>query len=340
MSNLSQFFGSGTTSSERMLGMFPRLFGDGSYGSGTIGVNTEGGHLSAFGVRQYTDLTISAGVTLSAATGTSYGGIFIAVSGTLTLDGTISAVGGNATNATATTSGNAGAGAGGPAGGASKTVEGAGTNGALSTTPTGAGGPGGSGAYSASNNAYSGGNGVGLIIPTAANPWMGIRLSSGLLLPSAYTTQSATGGTSTAASTVQTALGSSAATGFLLNVPIAGCGGGAGGANSGAVSNTCGGSGGGGGGHIYIEARTVAFGGACAISVAGGNGGNAARDGAGSASGGRGGAGGRVIIICREYTGTPPTINVSGGTGGTGVGSGAAGGSGASGDYAIWVLGS
>jgi len=113
--------------------------------------------------------------------------------------------------------------------------------------------------------------------------------------------------------------------------PLHVCGGGTGGgggAGSGAPF-PIGGGGGGGGGALVICARHVV--GSGTITAAGGNGGNAFS----GDSGGGGGGGGGFIALVTEDSAHSFTFNVAGGTGGTGLGTGAAGIAGSAGNTYI-----
>ena len=110
--------------------------------------------------------------------------------------------------------------------------------------------------------------------------------------------------------------------------PLHVCAGGTGG-GGGAGSGGIGGGGGGGGGALVICARHVA--GSGTITAAGGNGGNAFSGN----SGGGGGGGGGFLALVTEDSAHSFTLNVAGGTGGTGLGTGATGSAGSAGNTYI-----
>ena len=132
--------------------VFPLLFGSGVDGDATISADTDGGNV-VYGIKQLRSLTISSGINLHAPAGSGNGGIVLAVSGVLDLQGYLRADGASGTHAVgASPSGTGGAGSGGSAGGAGQSTEndgfggsqysamgsaGAGAGGAVRTTPGG-----------------------------------------------------------------------------------------------------------------------------------------------------------------------------------------------------------
>lgn len=272
------------------------LFGTGADGDVTIAANTSITSDMTNGVKNYRNLTINSGVTL-----TLPGGI-IFVSDTLTLTGNISANGNNgASNA-------AGATVGGPFvagtalnGGANGANSGAGTQGAPTANPTGGqvvigGGRGGSGGTA--NSGGTAGGTAGALASLTSISDAGWRSH----LPS-----------------ILTAMVQSRAT--PLQVTGGGTGGGAG-AGSGGI----GGGGGSGGGCVIIVARHVS--GSGTISANGGNGGNAF---SGNSGGGGGGGGGFVVLFTGDSS-SSITLTAAAGTGGTALGTGANGVNGSAGN--------
>ena len=264
-----------------------------------------------------TDITINPGVTVKQASGTGWRIFF---TGTLLVNGTLSADGTNGVNQTAGSSGggytlvsSGGAGSGGGNGGgvaagaastgigssfyaaAAKTaaaINTAGTTGGAAQGGTGGGGAGFTGGAVPANTQVTT-NGT-------------VRTYWNLIHGKASSTTSLTGPPG------------------QQSVGFHGSGGSGGGAN--ATASSAGGGGGGGAGVITIIGRTV--GGSGTISCKGGNGGNGNATGAGNGGGG-GGGGGTVIAIYAN--GTLPTTVVTGGTGGSATGTGGAGGNGGNG---------
>lgn len=272
------------------------LFGTGADGDVTIAANTSITSDLTNGVKNYRNLTINSGVTL-----TLPGGI-IFVSDTLTLTGTISANGNNgASNA-------AGATVGGPFvagtalnGGANGANSGAGTQGAPTANPTGGqvvigGGRGGSGGTA--NSGGTAGGTAGALASLTSISDAGWRSH----LPS-----------------ILTAMVQSRA------IPLQVTGGGTGG-GGGAGSGGIGGGGGSGGGCVIIVARHVS--GSGTISANGGNGGNAF---SGNSGGGGGGGGGFVVLFTGDSS-SSITLTAAAGTGGTALGTGANGVNGSAGN--------
>jgi hypothetical protein len=284
--------------------VFPLLFGSGVDGDITISADTDGGCAGVFGYKQARNLTINSGIKLHAPAGSGNGGLVLAVSGVLDLQGYLRADGSNATHAVgASPAGNGGAGAGGNAGGPGHSTESPGYQGGQHAA-VGAGGAGGSGAVQTT----PGGSQVGgsAAQAKAASSIVPAFAATGLPYQQTQTENAAT------------ALGSTLARAWNRFALLAGAGAQGGSAVAGAsgANRANGGGGGGGGGLIYIAARHINFGGSCALSAAGGNGGDGACNGAGSGwygNAGQGGHGGRIVLICETYSGTPPTPNVLGG---------------------------
>ena len=283
--------------------VFPLLFGSGVDGDATISADTDGGN-AVYGIKQLRSLTISSGIKLHAPAGSGNGGIILAVSGVLDLQGYLRADGGNGTNAVgASPSGTGGAGSGGDAGGPGRSTEETGFGGGQHAA-MGSGGSGGGGAVrTTTGGTYSGGSPAQA---KAAATLVPAFSASGLPYQQVQAENAAT------------ALGSTLQRAWSKFALLAGAGaaGGSATAGPGVSSRANGGGGGGGGGLIYIAAKHINFGASCAISAAGGNGGDGVCGGLGvlwySGAGG-GGHGGRVVLICETYSGTPPTPNVQGG---------------------------
>ncbi len=269
-------------------GLTAAQFGDGSDGDVTISSNT-----TLTSNKFYRNLTINSGVTLTVD---GYG---IWVSGTLTLNGTISAKGGDAGigqgyqpgvaagSYLRPMSNGAGAGASG--------INGGEAGGSIPGGSNRSGGAGGTGGNGSSNN---GGAAASVTQVDTTTYRMGLFAGN---------TQAQNGG----------------------NRIGGGTGGGAGGWQSGVAH---GGGGGGGGDVIVLITRHVT--GSGTVTAAGGNG--AANPG-GNTGGGGGGGGGMVVFVCADASHSL-TITVAGGTGGVGSGTGTAGAAGANG-IKIEVLG-
>lgn len=283
--------------------VFPLLFGSGVDGDATISADTDGGN-AVYGIKQLRSLTISSGIKLHAPAGSGNGGIVLAVSGVLDLQGYLRADGGNGTHAVgASPAGNGGAGAGGNAGGVGLSTESQGVQGGQDAA-VGAGGAGGAGAVQTTPGGSQ--NGGMAAQAKAASSIVPAFAATGLPYQQTQTENAAT------------ALGSTLARAWNRFALLAGAGAQGGSAVAGAsgTNRANGGGGGGGGGLIYIAARHINFGGSCALSAAGGNGGDGACNGAHpgwNGNAGQGGHGGRIVLICETYSGTPPTPNVLGG---------------------------
>ena len=74
--------------------VFPLLFGSGVDGDATISADTDGGCAGVFGYKQARNLTINSSIKLHAPAGSGNGGLVIAVSGVLDLQGYLRADGG------------------------------------------------------------------------------------------------------------------------------------------------------------------------------------------------------------------------------------------------------
>ena len=281
----------------------PGIFGTGEDGNVTIAANTTlvSQTTGSAQWKQYENLTINAGVTV-----TLTGGI-IFVKGTLTLNGILANNGGNATG----TSSGGGTSSTGPysmttpnAGANSGT--GAGQAGSPTTNPFqnmifafgGAGGVGGSGA--------SGAGGAAGVAPVINNS------------------------NSDAQSRMLTVL----TTGILVSrqqSPMFQGGSGRGGGSGAGDGTNTGSPGGGGGGCTIIIANRIA--GTGTIECKGGNGNTRA---VGNCGGGGGGGGGFVGIVTNSTT-QPWTLVVTGGTGGAGIGTGTAGANGTVGNTVVML---
>jgi len=300
------------------------FFGDGSDGNRTV---TSLDELLTFPARNYhfDNLTINAASSLHpyGCYDTNNPSNFatleffqIFVKGTLTINGTISADGGDASGQTA--GGTDGSGftiQDGPGGGNDNGGTGA-NAGASGTSPGNArgsqGGFMGGGLGGASGAGGAGGAAYTPSLTLNGNFYKCSQILSTLMSFSSY------------ASYTAAAIGG-------------GCGGagGGGGANGGGTGGK-GGGGGGAGGSIYIAAKDIVIGAAGKISAKGGNGGNGTAGVGGNASGGGGGGGGGggLVYLMYETLTNAGTIDVAGGTAGTGgaaVGSGTAGGNGVNG---------
>lgn len=306
------------------------LFGDGDDGS-LIVLNGQDVTLPADPLGRnwyFEDLTIDEGGILTPI-GETFDGDYafyqIFVSGTLTINGTLHADGGNGDNGVGATPGANGAprvGNYGPGGGSV-----CGGNGGRGTSGIGASAVGQSIANTTNCRSVFGymGGGVGGAGGAGGNGSAGgsvtdtyfFRLRSIFFLLTSYSSHH----------------------GEII-APIfggaAGAGGGGGG-RTGTAEGGAGGGGGGGGGTIWIAARNIVIGPTGLISANGGNGGNGANGTAGgggdtAGGGGAGGAaGGGLIYLMFETLTNNGSMTVdagSPGTGGSGVGGGADGGNG------------
>ena len=273
------------------------LYGDGSYGAGTISSGTT----TLTGDRAYTDLTISSTGAINTA------GFRLFVNGTLTFSNVSAScihddgvAGGNATSASGAASSGAGTdnafkgNAAGGVGGDGNTTAGAAGNAPTVEYSVLLGGRGASGGAGGNGNGYLGAVSVASLSPTAVAP----KVADMHLL---YGVTAMCGG----------------------NGGVGGSGAGGDGSNSGYG----GGSGGNGGGIVTIAARRIVItscvtaGIISSIGGTGGNGGSSVSGNTGGGGGGGGGAGGYLRLICDFLEGTlTDAINVSGGNGGTGGG--------------------
>ncbi|HEY7021245.1 MAG TPA: hypothetical protein VH349_09010 [Ktedonobacterales bacterium] len=252
---------------------------------------------------QYTNVTINSGVNwVAKAWNGSKGGIvaFLAT-GTVTINGTISADGLNGSNANGSGAPTPGGSGRGFRGGSSDSPgqngwqgEGVNGTGAQITSANGNAGGGGYESSDAGPNPGAGGGGGG-------NGSIGSN------------------GTASNSSSIGGAGGATAGTLSLSNMVFGGGGGG------GAVyTGNSGGGGGGGGGIIYIAGASIVLNSSGVLSALGGNGG-AGDVGLG---GGGGGAGGSILLI-RQSESLSGAFHVDGGAGGpSGSAPGGAGGSG------------
>jgi hypothetical protein len=273
-------------------------------------------------LKEYTNVTVNAGVTWTAKAwnGTVGGILAFLASGTVTVNGTISASGSNGTytNSYGTytavyTSG------GGFRGGMARAQvtavygnRGEGDLGGWSTTDnaTAANGSGGGAGYCWGEGGGAGGGG-------GSNATVGV---SGNKAPYPADSGSIIGAGAT------TITGSADLTSILFG---GGGGGGANDGNNGGTTSEAIGAGGSGGGIVFITATTLTMGAAGLISANGGNGGEYSSTW--ELAGGGGGAGGSILL--KTQTGTLGTtrITASGGTGGTKSGGLQNGGNGGSG---------
>lgn len=278
------------------------MWGTGADGDVTFAVNTTITSDFTNGFKNYRNVTINSGVTVTCPGGKIY------VSGTLTHAGTISANGNNgAANV-------GGTGVGGPF--VAATALNTGANGAnnatgLAGSPTtnpasgqvvvggGRGGSGGTG-----NAGATAGGVAGLLASLTSISDAGWRSDLWALLSSIVQSRAAS-----------------------LQQVGGGTGGGSGG-GSGGIS----GGGGSGGGGLVVCARHVS--GSGTITANGGNGGNAF---SGNSGGGGGGGGGFPALVTSD-TSTSITLSATGGNGGTGLGTGGTGVNGNAGNT-LTVLG-
>lgn len=293
------------------------FYGDGSDGEYTLdGTQAAVGGLFSKSSNTYTllrdanfsNLTISAGVTLKPA------GYLLRAVGVLTNAGTIENNGvagsdGNGTTNNTPGTGGAGGAAGtgntlaagtagvtGGTGGTSGNVGSAGTNGTSQNPSLGVNGAAGGKGTDAGAN--SGGAGGSAGTATAENMNFTLTPISNL--------------TANAVNSNVIFFAFSGATSGLTLSPSAGSGAGGGAGGTGGVAGSGGGGSGGSGGIIYIGASTIVNTGT--IRANGGNGGNG---GSGTLGGGGGAGGSGGIIILAYKTLTAGTIQVAGGTGGT-----------------------
>jgi len=283
--------------------------GDGSDGDVTISINTDISGLT----KQYNNLTINAGITLTAKDS------IIGVKGILTVNGTISANAGGSSGGTCPElTGN------------DKTKQG--TNGtAGDTTGCGGSGGGGGGAYSWNGVDYGIAGGVGGACQQSGGTAGGVG---------------GAGGNGNAVGATYLISAKAWYRGDYLISIGDGAGGAAGSAAKLATNGHCnGGAGGVGGGWLYIEARNVTVSATGVISANGANGSNGSATGGdsigGPAAGGGGGGGGGVLVIRYSTYSDSGSVTANGGTGGAEAhtpdhangGNGGAGGGGT-----VWVV--
>lgn len=261
------------------------------------------------GEYNFANFTIDSGVVLT-VTGTVP--LAIKVAGTATINGILTADGGDGTiGTTVGGNGGAGGGGGGTAGGKGGGFAQSGTSGTNFGTSAGAGK---NGTYC---TAGSGGGGGG------------------------YSTQGATGGT--AANNCSGGAGGlsygNANLDSIMNATVF-LGGSGGGGGGGSATNCGGGGGGGGGGAIQLSAPTLTFGAYGKVTASGGNGGSGFINATYGPGGGGGGSGGTINLQFQSsnyYSGV--NAFVKGGTGGPkgtgGVYTGGPGGNGATGRLLI-----
>ena len=276
-------------------------FGDGHDGDVTISSNTT---LTEF--KEYNNLTINSGVTLSGDR------IIIQATGTVTVNGTISVNGGGGSGA-----GGGGGGAGGVGNGGNGSSGGSPANGNQGYGINSSGGSGGNGGNGSGgyNGQSGGGGGTGSGVNSVT--FIDYKIDS---VRSATSLPIAFGGGGGA-----------------------GAGGGGGGGYDGGMQPTSGGAGGAGGGggdgggSILIIAKTINIASGGVISSNGDNGGNGSAGGnggtgisggngaGGGAGGGGGGAGGMIMLIYQENYTNNGSMTVTGGSGGTGSSGGSGG---------------
>jgi hypothetical protein len=270
---------------------------------------TETGNLDCGAAgKQYTSWTIPAGVTITL---TASGGVHrIGVTGTLTIEGTLTATGHG------------------------------GAGGAGSTGTYGDGSPGISCGKSGNGSANGGRGGSGNTYTSYGFGLGGKSYSDGLGTGEDYARSSDydrfygsgeghTGETGAAASTGVIGL-------WYANPCMLGPGAGGGGGGNGRYSAGHGGDGGAGGGLIIIECDTFVFSAGAIISADGAQGAQAVNTGSPGGNGGSGG-GGTIVVYCRVLTSNAGSFSVAGGTAMSGIGT--TGGGGGAGRYAVVVLG-
>lgn len=284
-----------------------------------------GGKVFVQRVPNFTDVTISAGHTLSpqawAGTDGNIGVIAFKASGTLTVSGTISAsekgfIGGTNGDGSECSGGGGeswgGAGGAFVTGGAANVGKGGG-GGSLGTYAGGDGRTGGGGGgYSAAGSSYNGGGGGGGYSGNA-----GGGAGHGTAGQNGQRGNSKDGRGGAAVSIKDDDLGS---------VILLGAGGGSGG-----QIHAWSGYGGNGGGIIWISAKTISVGAAGNIYCDGEDG-----EAGATYSGGGGGAGGSIYLKCDTCTLQTNRVTAAGGSGGAAGGSGYAGGAGGVGIIALY----
>ena len=293
------------------LSLFDTFGGDGTDGAVSITSNTNVSAIddaSRTGMIRATDFTLTSGDTLTVDTGW----LFLSVSGTCTIEGTIDAdaqgeVGG-AQNGDLSADGWVGADA--SLGGETIVSERGNQNiKAISMALSGAGGGGGGNALPQ----YGGGGG-------GANGRGGSGATGGATGPSGeFVTSRVIALTGGLGNNSTSSLGQ----GFLSALAYRGAGGGGGACGA---LGTPGGAGGDGGGVIYIECDTLVFTG---VITADGEAGAPGLNEAGNAGGG-GGGGGIVLVRANTITTESGTVTCTGGAGGAGAtaGDGGAGSAG------------
>lgn len=252
--------------------------GVGIYGDGNDGAVTISGNTSLTRDMYYSTLTVDSGVTLTPS------GYRIFASTSVTVNGTISAKGGNASGITAGTAVGSGTLGGGTDGGAGKSGEQANGNSssALTNSLGGRGGSGGNG------GSYTGGVSGTITAPTAAS-------GSVRHLPNAINLYLFPSGTLTS---------------------VKGGTGGGGGACDASVDTPSSGAGGAGGGVMMICAPTITVSGTGTVTSKGGDG--SAGSGTNGWGGGGGGGGGGIIMLIYSIYSNSGTVTVAGGALGAG----------------------
>jgi len=294
------------------LGYANSVFGTfaGSGANTTTGPTTTGNLDCGAAGKQYTSWSIPAGVTITLI---ATGGVHrIGVTGTFTLEGTLSADGKGGAGGTL-------------AGGAAEDG-----HDALAVAHCGNGGAGGGGGVSGDSSYNDHFGRPGFSYTDGYNATLN-QVYDMDEYGETYNTQVVGWHPEVAGG-----VGLPAATGVLGcwygNPCVLGPGAGGGGGGADRVGND-GAAGGAGGGLIIIECDTFVFASGAVITADGAAGGNDNNMGGGS---GGGGGGGTVVVICRVLTTNQGTVTVTGGAGGSRRKTAAAGGAGR---YAIVVLG-
>ena len=255
------------------------------------------------GIHFYTDFTINSGIVVTVPTGFSGGyALAIVATGTVTINGTITA---------------AGSGQPGGAGG----------------TSTGTGGNSGGAGASGTDQPGSGGGGGGAGI--GSNGGSGATGPSALQHGTAWAAGGA-GGTAGAGAGGVGGAGPSQTGSIVARMcfypvtSMGGCGGSGGGGSGGdGATGVSGGAGGAGGGSILIIAPTIVLAGSSTLNTSGSAGAAGTTGGTsqGGGGGGGGGSAGNVAFQCHLYTNNGATFTLTGGSGGAGGGSGGGGAS-------------
>lgn len=260
-------------------------------------------------LKQYTNVTINSGITYTckAWDGTVGGILGFLANGTVTVTGSISAAGGNASNMTGGTGGGFRGGNGVSTGGDNtKGYCGEGTGGDVAqlTPPANNGNGGGNGRVASSGSAGGGGGGNG----TVGSDATGVGSSNGAL-----------------------AIGIGGSISGANDLTTMTFGGGGGGGAEDTDPNTAGG-GGAGGGIIVIFSNDMTITGS--VSSNGGNGGTGTSSN--TSTGGGGGAGGSIIVKAVTATLGTNKITANGGTGHVSAWNGGNGGNGGNGRVAVY----